>query len=131
MPVNLAQGDVFWYQPDDPREIEHRVVVCSDPDLDPSSIVVVPITTWDEGKDESCLVTPDEYGVLTHVSCLDYRYAEIFTAADLSSALASGSIRPCPAVSRRVLEKILAGALDTRFLNPRCLYILTAQNLLD
>jgi len=128
---HCAQGDVFWYRPDGANEVEHRVVICSDPHLAPDSVVAIPFTTWEEHKDDSCFVTPLDYQELPHDSCIDYRHAEIFNAADLDAALAAKRIRQCPAVSTDLLEKILDGARETRFLNSRCLNILTAQGLLD
>jgi hypothetical protein len=130
--LGVSTGDVFWHKDiGDPHAVEHRVVVCSDPSLAPDQVITVPFTTWEEGKDESCYVTPQEYPALHHASCIDYRHAKIFTASELAKGVASGLTRQCPPVSSDVLKKIWDGATHTKFLAPRFLNILTAQGLLD
>ena len=126
----LRLGDVVWKPPKSRLEVRHWHVVSSRPCINPASVVLLPITSWDDWKDDSCLISSDEYSELRHDSCVDYRFAKIVHVQTLLDGCESGTIQKCPTVSDDLMQKILKGATETRELSQACLNILTVQDLL-
>ena len=127
----IQQGNVFLIADDRPSGVKHRHVVASDHNSDPS-VVLLPIVTWENWVDDSCIITKQEYKPLAHDSCIDYRYGKVEPIAALQRQLTAGRIKRCPDVSSDVLAKILAGTKDSlRFLPSGCLDILSRQGLID
>ena len=129
--AELRQGDVFWIGSSLWSSItKHRHVISSNQELD-SAILLLPITTWDDGKDDSCIITKQDYAPLTHDSCIDYRYGKIQPTETIRNKLADGTITKCPPVSEEVLSRILEGAKESPFLPFDCLDMLSKQDLID
>ena len=127
---DIQQGNVFWIESSRGDGVEHRCMVASFHHSD-SDVVLLPITTWEDWKDDSCLITKQDYAVLTHDSCIDYRFGEICPIEKIKLGLSSGSIKRCPNVSPDLLKKILTGASDSPFLPFGCLNMLNKQGLVD
>ncbi len=126
----IRQGDVFWIGPGGLGGPEHRYIVVSDHNKD-SAVLLFPITSWEDWKDESCIITKQEYPPLRHDSCIDYSYGKTVGMEAMSRELASEQIRRCPSVSSDVLAKVLACAKDSPFLPFWCLDVLSKQGLVD
>lgn len=126
----LAIGDTFRLAQ---RGInDHPFVVISDPAKDPTQIVTANFTSWAEGKDKdpSCIVEPGEHKAVTHRSCMYYGN-NAFTLELYERLRKSGALVPQDPVSRKLLERILAGAAVTRSMPLGNKEALASQGLID
>ncbi len=126
----ICQGDVFSIGPAGLGSVEHHHIVASDHGAD-SVVVLLPISSWEDWKDESCIITRQDYPPLRHDSCIDYGYGRIVAIEALRRKLGSGQIRRCLGASPELLAKVLDCVKDTRFLPFRCLDLLHKQGLVD
>jgi hypothetical protein len=126
----VQKGDTFLIPSPQEDECAHLHVVISDPEKEPDGVVLVPITTWESYKDESCLLQPGDHPFIKHASCVQYRDARIVPAARLARAIAGGQIRSREPVSSELLARILAGAGESRFLPAEHGNILARQGLI-
>ncbi len=124
----IHHGNVFWIGSESLGGGKHRHIVASDHSRD-SKVVLLPITTWEDWKDDSCIITRREYTPLRHDSCIDYRYGKIVPIETIKRGVASGNIKRCPNVPPELLTKVLACALDSQFLPSGCLDMLNKQGL--
>ncbi|MBS3734156.1 MAG: hypothetical protein KGY99_04445 [Phycisphaerae bacterium] len=125
--MGLTLGAVFWARLGG-SPVEHMYVVISRPEED--QIAVVPLTTWEEWKDDSCYIEAGEYEELHHDSCVDYRHAPIVQVVKIEMAITKGVLRQSEPVSKSLLMRIWEGAADTRFLPRQCEDILSRQGLI-
>ena len=127
---SIQQGDVFRIKSASLGGVKHRCIVASSHSSD-SVVVVLPITSWDDWKDESCIISKQDYSPLAHNSCIDYHNGEIVSIAAIQRGLVSREIQRCPNVSPELLAKVLNGVKDSRFLKFECLNLLHKQGLVD
>jgi len=126
----VRHGDAFWMCPRG-DEIEHLFIVVSNPDIDPTNVVLIPVTTRDEFADESCMLYSGDHQRIRHDSCMDYRRARIVSAHQIDKAMHLRQIRRVESVRDEIIERILVGAAQTRQLPGRCDKILHSQSLID
>lgn len=126
----LRQGDTFWISSSGPASVEHLHVVISDPEKNADQIVVVPFTTLESWKDDSCIIHRGEHCAVKHDTCVDYRRGDVLSERDITDADKTKSIRWSEAVSKALLERILDGANETKYLPSICDKILADQELL-
>ena len=126
----IRLGDVFWRQGHG-EPVPHRYIVASDPKVDSRSLVLLPIVSWEDWKkDDSCIIKPNEYEPLKHLSCIEYRHAIVIPASVLLEGLNADRIARCPRASDDLIRRMHEGAKDTRFLSNQCLYILSSQEFI-
>lgn len=125
----IERGDAFWMCPSGDA-VEHIFVVVSEPQCDPDNVVLLPITTADWGTDDSCILCVGDHDRITHDSCIDYRRGRILSVAELDTALSCHKIRRCAPFSPAMMNRIMEGAEETRFLPACCDKILHDQGLL-
>ena len=124
----MRVGDTFYFRgPENPHP--HLWVVLSDPNLDPSQIVIASMTSWKEYKDSSCILAPDDHPNLTHQTCIDYSRTRVFSHEQLDKAVSIGVIDFQEPVSRDVLLRIQKGGVDSQFMRIRHRQILIEQGL--
>jgi len=125
-----AAGDTFLIQ--DAHGTEHLHIVVSDPRVDPHHIVLVPVTTWEDYKDDTCILDADDIkGIpfLGHESCVDFQEALLTSEQRLAAAVASKKARHHKPVPMALVEKIRSRACESRRIPNKCLMTLEAQNL--
>jgi len=128
----ISQGDTFWAKDFAEGVDSHLLIVISDPVKNPDELVLVTLTTWERDKDDSCYLMPGDHPFIKHDTCVQYNgFARTVSVMQLERVIAQGELVPREPVSARVLQKILEGAGDTRFLTNHQLRILDEQELID
>ena len=127
----VAHGDTFWVPSDDDNSVEHLYIVISDPVKDADNVVMVPLTTLESWKDDSCVLHAGEHPNITHDSCIDYRRSQIVPARQIEQSLSEGRIRARQPASPTLLSRILLGASETRQLSGVADGILARQGLIE
>lgn len=81
-----------------------------------TQVIHVGITTVYDGTpyDDACVLEAGEHPFIQHRSYVAYRHARLDTAAHVATMVESGAWIPREALSPALLEKILAGARNSR-----------------
>ena len=131
--MSVEWGNVYWMATADSHNIEHLHVVASNPDTDPQNIVLLPLTTYEDYKEDSCILKGrDEGGKhpnIPHLTCVDYRRAKLRSVDEIEQALVAKRIRQCQPMCKDKMNDILAGADKSPFLPARYYNILAQQGL--
>jgi hypothetical protein len=127
-------GDTFVAR--DPRVDDHLQIVISDPAQDPTRVVLVSLTSYDQFahemyKDASCLLYPADHPWIEHATCVSYRDARVVSDQHLDDAVAKGPLEKLEPVRDDVLRRILEGAERTDELPNKCRQILEEQGLIE
>jgi len=112
---------------------DHLYVVASSPGIDATNIVLLCVTTFDDYKDDSCLIQPSDcpdLDFITHLSCIDYRDPLIVPLDTILKLLATKHIRSRSAIPEPLLQKIYRGAAESLFTDPAAAAILDSQGCL-
>ena len=128
----MQQGDTFWAKNVGDGVDEHLLIVISDPDKNPNQLVLVTLTTWERDKDDSCILKQGDHPFVKHDTSVKYDgYNKILpSAATIELLLSQDKLKRREPLRPEILEKILDGANDTRFLTNRQLRILDEQGLI-
>jgi len=121
-------GAVLWIQTAD--DAEHLFAVISDPQRCPSPVVLVPFTTHEFYKEESCVLYAGDHPRIHHGTCVDYRGAKLLDVQQIVDAITAGRARQVEPLTDEVLAKVLLGAAESRFLPGECDQILHSQGLI-
>ncbi len=127
-------GDAFLSV--DPDIDDHLQIVISDPGRDPTSIVIVSLTSYSKFeheiyKDKSCLLNPGDHPWINHPTCVSYRDGRVVSEEILDAASNNGLVTTEPAISDEILDRILQGAEQTEELPNKCRAILARQGLIE
>jgi len=133
----LSQGDVIRI-PDNPRDPQdkHCHVIISYPDKDPDNVVLVPIDTYDDDRqDDTCILEPHDSpgrAYVQHRSYIEYRKGSVTAVAVLEAKIKNKAFSKKTPIGAVALEKILAGAKDAAesSLPNKCSVILLKQSLI-
>ncbi|MFP4053165.1 MAG: hypothetical protein ACLFV7_04800 [Phycisphaerae bacterium] len=126
------KGDTFWAGGVTEGVDGHLCVILSDPAIDPEQVVIVTVTTWEEYKDDSCMLEPGEHPFVWHLSCIDYRgLAFPVPVQKLEAMQEKDSIKPREPLTPHVLHRVLEGAGESPFLPNLFHKILLEQDLID
>jgi hypothetical protein len=112
---------------------DHFYVVASSPASDATAVVLLYITTFEDYKDDACLIQPSDcpdVDFITHLSCVDYREPLIVPLAIILQLLATKRIRLRSAFPEAVLQKVYRGAAESRYAHPAAVTILDRQGCL-
>jgi hypothetical protein len=109
-------------------ENAHPRIIISDPTLNPESIVIVNATSWDDEKDQCCVLERHDCVALTKKSCINYRQAFVASLKELEYARNHAALTMSGVtVPDETMQKILSGASATQFLPRGCKKILRDQ----
>lgn len=108
----------------------HLYVVLSDPGQDSENVLIVNVTTYGPGKDDSCILNVGDHPFLAHKSCVRYLSARIASAAKIELALAEGLLEERQPVSCDVLARMRRGAARSPYLPHEHRRLLADQGLL-
>jgi hypothetical protein len=98
----------------------HRCLVISDPDAAQGVVVLVRITT-DDGTwpDRDCILTPEDWDQLEHVSTVAYSTCKFGKAsAALENAVTRGLFTEIPSPAAAVLKRIISAAQTAQGMPP-------------
>jgi hypothetical protein len=128
----FSLGDTFWAGGVS-RDLDgHLCVILSDPTRDPNNVLIVAVTTWENYKDDSCMLDTGDHPFITHLSCIAYDILPHPVSLEkLETLLTKHIIKKRQPLDAHVLEKVLAGARDTRFLPNLFHKVMLEQNLID
>lgn len=102
----------------------HLRVLISSPDADCENIVIVNITSWDESKDQSCILNKGDHPWIVKKSIVYYQKAFLGKLAELKAAKNSGLLKIKDNMEHGVLLRIWEGANNTQMLPRGCKKIL-------
>jgi hypothetical protein len=109
----------------------HLWVVLSDPDANPDKVLLVSLTTWNEHKEQTCIVNRGEHEWVTHRSCVAYGMARIVTRQQLVDGRNSGALRVQAPLAAALLQRIRERAGDSERLSEEAFDILLEQGLAE
>lgn len=117
-------GDTFRSE-QSPR---HIWVVLTDPSANGGRFLLVNMTSLrDTCIDDTCVLQPSDYELLTHATTIAYSRALIANDKGLKDLVSSGNFLPIPSVPAATLGKMIAGARTSRQLAPDKLNLLPLQ----
>jgi hypothetical protein len=125
----LRAGDTF-YLPDKSAD-GHLWIVVSDPEKDPSRILIASMTSYDVDKEDVCLIHPGEHPRVKHKTCICYRPMRQTTLETLDRLRQSGILDMQAPVDQEILQRIRRGAALSRVIDFEHVEILDDQGLLD
>ena len=70
----------------------HLWVVASDPALNADRVLILNLTSWRPGIDQSCVIESGEHPLVNHRTCVNYSGARITSAGQLAAALSMGAL---------------------------------------
>ncbi len=129
--MSLRVGDTFFAPWPKPDAVYHLFVVVSNLHEDREHVLAVPIMTWDEGKEATCLLEPGDHPFTRHTSYINYRLTELITAEHIETRIADQRFRTHEPVSGELLPRIRQGAGRSDFLPLEYRDILEAQGLVE
>ncbi len=90
------------------------------------------LTTWEIYKDDSCILQLGDHPFVKHPTCVKYNgFSKTISVEQLELVISQKKLVQKERVSQEVLQKILKGACETKFL-PNCLWlVLNEQELVD
>jgi len=108
-------GDTFRSE----RAPRHIWVVLTDPAANGGKFLLVNMTSLrDSCIDDSCVLQPSDYELLSHATTIAYSRAWVANDQGLQALVSSRDFLPIPSVPAPTLEKMIAGARASRQLAP-------------
>jgi len=128
----IAPGAVLWFPDDDGGSGGHYHIIISDPQAFPDRVVLVNLTTWEDYKDDTCVLeSADDLPFLRHKSCIDYGRAKQVSAAALCTFLKEKRIHHRGHLPADILARVRQGAAESRHIPNRFLLILEEQGIIQ
>lgn len=109
----------------------HTWVIVSDPDQDPARVLCVSFTSYDAGKDPTCVVEPAELTILDHRSCIYYRDVKVASVAALAAGCDKGLIQKRAPVPPGLLKRIRDGFSTTKDVEFKHIEFLLGQGVIE
>ena len=110
--------------------LPHLWIVISDTQQSVDKIVIVNITTWRKGGDESCLLYQGDHPFINRQTYVNYQDAKIVKLERLDELEGNGSITRRESLSSNILAKIREGAMTSDLTIIKIQKILEDQNLI-
>jgi len=105
----MTAGDTFLV----PDSDDHLWVVISDPNVDPSRVVIVCFLSHQPHYDQACVLEPGDHPFIKHPTCVNYPDARIESAALLERLKGDGRLKPKTPLSSGILDRIRSAAEDS------------------
>jgi hypothetical protein len=97
------------------RSKTHLWVIISDPQQNPDQVLTVSFTTFEKGKDSTCVIKETEFpGGLSHESCIHYVRSEVTSLKTLEKNRDTELITLGPVAPGNVLRKVQQGFLVSK-----------------
>lgn len=99
----------------------HTAIIASDPAVTGGVIILIRLTELRERWDDCCVLTSDDYKMLTKKTVPAYSTAAKLTATEMQKAIDDGGLTVLDPIPKTALNKILKGAQETDQLSPSIL----------
>lgn len=114
MPFSCKPGDaVLLRKPN--QTVEHLWVILTEPEGDPSQVVMVNLTTQRSGSDTTVVLNVGEHPFIQHPTAVNYFDARFTPAEPLQQGVDAGFFSDLQCCEPGVLKKIQQGLLASRF----------------
>jgi hypothetical protein len=110
----ITPGDTFLIPTPPDYEIKHLYIVAIV--INDDEVLLVNITTQHENSDSSCVLTIGDHDFIDRDSVISYKDAIKTNTNILEMNVKNGKISPRKPVSRELLDRILKGASNSKFL---------------
>ena len=125
----MKPGDAFYLRD---RSVDtHLWVIISDPETDPERVIMVSVTTFEDYKEDVCVLSPADHPRLTHKSCVAYNEARMTTLEKLISLRDGNHLSVQTPVLPEVLDRIRDGVNKSRRIKYRYVEILLDQGVIE
>ncbi len=125
----MKAGSTFYIR--DRGVDTHLWVVISDPDRDPLRVVLVSMTTYEDYKEDMCLLDVGDHPNISHKTCIAYNEARMTTLETLKTSIGGGHLSMQPSVSEAVLWRIRAGVSKSTKIHYKYVEILLDQEVIE
>ncbi|MDR1964942.1 MAG: hypothetical protein LBQ50_14320 [Planctomycetaceae bacterium] len=124
----MKAGDAFLF----PNEhgVFHLHIIVSEPEQSPAEVFLVSISSYENWKENVCVLQPNDHPFITHKSVVVYDI-RLTTLAFLESCQKNGKLKMKPPVSAEVLTRIRQGYKLSRFQKDHVYQLLFRQGLID
>lgn len=103
------------YVPDQGASYDsHLWMIISDPKRDSERLLIVNFTSWEEWKDQACVVNVNDHPYLRHRSCINYPGAKLVSLAQLHQLKDSGLLKLDAPLSAELLGRIRKAVADSK-----------------
>jgi hypothetical protein len=120
-------GDTFLRTDND----RHLWIVLSDPAVDPDTVLLVNLTSYDSRKERACILMPGDHEWVCKETCVNYQDAVVTSSGLLDDARIGGAIRLLSPLTGRILQKVRNGVLDSERMSLDHANIVIDQGLVD
>lgn len=110
----MRAGDTFFGPHPQSPGVDHLFVVLSSPDHQ-GKFALVNITSQDAGKEQTCVLLPEDHSFVRHETVVRYRSAVVVDLQLFEKAIENGIMKPQEAMKAAVLERMQNGALASRY----------------
>jgi hypothetical protein len=125
----MKAGSTFYIRD---RDVDtHLWVVISDPDGDPTRVIMVSMTTYENYKEAVCLLDVGDHPSISHKTCIAYNEARMQTRDRLNTLIGGGYLSMQPPVSEEVLRRIRAGVSQSTKIHYKYIEILLDQEVIE
>jgi hypothetical protein len=125
----MNAGDTFFIRGEEP--VEHLWVIVSDPEIDAQKVLIVHITTFEEYKEDVCLLDVGDHPRIQHPTCIAYDQSRVTSLAKLHELSTNRQIVFQAPMHPKILERIRSGANDSQRIHHKHLAILEDQGLIE
>ncbi len=91
----------------------HLWIIISDPSIDPDNVLIVNLTSWASGKDQSCVLRPGDHPWIRHDTCVNYQDSQITTLKKLIAARDGRALTLNAPIDSAVLKRIRDCSLNS------------------
>jgi len=105
----------------------HPWIVLSDPEVDAENVVLVNITDANNCDDDTCELTPDDWGWIKKRSRVNYRDIKLSTLDSLKNAASAGLLFNHNTAPIEIPDRVRDGAVVSEETKNACLEVLRRQ----
>src|SRR5262249_20181717 len=125
----MKGGDTFYVRN---RAFDtHLWVVISDPEKDSERVVMVSLTTYEDYKEDVCLLDAGDHPRISHKTCIAYNEARMTTLENLIALRDGGQLSIQAPVSPEVLARIRDGVSKSTRINYKYIEVLLDQGVIE
>jgi hypothetical protein len=126
----MKSGDAFLIKNE--FGVYHLYIVISDTEQNPNRVICVMLTTWEDWKEDACLLDVGDHPFVRHKSCISYHGKMILetTKDELEKLVNQKLVRTHEPVSDKILERIRQGAAQSNDIENKYLKLLKEQGLI-
>ena len=125
----MKAGDTFTIS--DRGVDTHLWVLISDPDRDAERVVLVSMTTYEDYKEDVCLLDVGDHPRVSHKTCIAYNEARMTTLEKLRVSQDGGHLIVQAPVWKGVLTRIRDGVSKSTKIKPKFIDILLEQEVIE